>query len=74
MIRGDRYLGVYHYQRQGRAHGDVHRFRLALADLDALEQAQRFIGRRLEYVEVEITGATSQTLTGHESIVSRASS
>jgi tRNA-2-methylthio-N6-dimethylallyladenosine synthase len=25
-----------------------------------------------EYVEVEITGATSQTLTGHEAIVSRA--
>ncbi|MHB8692386.1 MAG: tRNA (N6-isopentenyl adenosine(37)-C2)-methylthiotransferase MiaB [Solirubrobacteraceae bacterium] len=27
-----------------------------------------------EYVEVEITGATSQTLTGHEAIVSRAAS
>jgi tRNA-2-methylthio-N6-dimethylallyladenosine synthase len=27
-----------------------------------------------EYVDVEITGATSQTLTGHEAIVSRASS
>jgi tRNA-2-methylthio-N6-dimethylallyladenosine synthase len=72
----------------------------------ASEQAQRFIGRRLEvlvegpsrndpsrlrgrsrhnkvvnfdglaapgeYVDVEITGATSQTLTGHEAIVSRA--
>ena len=45
MIRGDANLEVYRYQRAGRTHGDVHRFRLALADEDGLERAQDYLSR-----------------------------
>ncbi|MGH8284283.1 MAG: hypothetical protein ACRETT_00775, partial [Steroidobacteraceae bacterium] len=37
LIRGDGHLGTYRYQRAGRANGDQHKFRLAMADNDALE-------------------------------------
>jgi DNA repair photolyase len=40
LIRGDGNLKTYHYQRPGRANGDVHRFRLALTDIEALRRAQ----------------------------------
>jgi DNA repair photolyase len=43
MIRGDAHLGSYRYERPGRTHGDVHRFRLALVDLEALQRARRFL-------------------------------
>jgi DNA repair photolyase len=43
MIRGDAHLATYHYQRPGRRHGDVHRFRLALADVEALDRSQSFL-------------------------------
>ena len=43
MIRGDGHLGSYSYTRPGRSHGDVYRFRLALADLDALRRAREFL-------------------------------
>jgi DNA repair photolyase len=43
IIRGDGHLGSYHYHRPGRAHGDVHRFRLALADLEALRRAREYL-------------------------------
>jgi DNA repair photolyase len=43
MIRGDGHIGSYSYQRHGREHGDVHRFRLALADLEALRRARQFL-------------------------------
>jgi DNA repair photolyase len=43
LIRGDRHLGVYRYARPGRANGDQHRFRLALADVEALERAALFL-------------------------------
>ena len=43
MIRGDGHLGSYHYERPGRIHGDVHRFRLALADREPLERTRRFL-------------------------------
>jgi hypothetical protein len=41
LIRGDGHLGSYSYVRPGRAASDVHRFRLALADLEALRRARR---------------------------------
>ncbi len=48
---------------------------LAVIQRRAAERAQRFIGRTLEVlVEGEIDSATSQTLAGHESIISRAAS
>ncbi len=43
LIRGDGHLGSYSYERPGRAHGDVHRFRLALADLEALRRAREYL-------------------------------
>jgi DNA repair photolyase len=39
MVRGDANLKVYRYERAGRRHGDVHRFRLALADEEGLERS-----------------------------------
>ncbi|HEV8571863.1 MAG TPA: intein-containing Rv2578c family radical SAM protein [Actinomycetota bacterium] len=43
MIRGDGHLGSYAYARAGRVHGDVHRFRLALVDLEALQRARNYL-------------------------------
>jgi DNA repair photolyase len=43
MVRGDGHIGSHSYDRPGRAHGDVRRFRLALADLDGLRRAREFL-------------------------------
>lgn len=43
MIRGDGHVGSYSYERAGRSRGDVHRFRLALADLEALRRARTYL-------------------------------
>jgi len=43
MIRGDGHLGTYHYARAGRRHGDVHRFRLALTDLEPLARTREYL-------------------------------
>ena len=43
MIRGDGHLRVYRYQRQGCANGDLHQFRLALADEEALDRTAGFL-------------------------------
>ncbi|MGH2732687.1 MAG: LAGLIDADG family homing endonuclease, partial [Actinomycetota bacterium] len=43
LIRGDGHLGSYSYARQGRRRADVHRFRLALVDLEALQRARTYL-------------------------------
>jgi DNA repair photolyase len=43
MIRGDGYVGSYAYRRPGRAPGGVHRFRLALIDLEGLQRTRRYL-------------------------------
>jgi DNA repair photolyase len=43
MIRGDANLKVYRYHRAGRTDGDVHRFRLALADVEGLDRTQEYL-------------------------------
>ena len=43
LIRGDAHIGSYRYQRVGRTNGDVHRFRLALADGEALERCGEYL-------------------------------
>jgi len=43
MIRGDGHVGSYSYDRPGRTNGDVHRFRLALCDHEALCRTQEFL-------------------------------
>jgi DNA repair photolyase len=43
IVRGDGHLGTYTYVRPTGRVGDVHRFRLALADEEALDRARRFL-------------------------------
>jgi DNA repair photolyase len=43
MIRGDGHVGSYGHARARRTHGDVHRFRLALADLDGLRRTKEYL-------------------------------
>src|SRR4051812_48510796 len=43
MVRGDANLASYSYERPGRTRGDVHRFRLALADLEALRRTKQYL-------------------------------
>jgi DNA repair photolyase len=43
MIRGDGHLATCSYARAGRTHGDVHGFRLALADQQALERSSEYL-------------------------------
>ena len=43
MVRGDANLAVYRYQRAGRAHADVHRFRLALIDAEGLHRTRAYL-------------------------------
>jgi DNA repair photolyase len=43
MIRGDGHVGSYSYERPGRSHGDVHQFRLALTDGEALSRSRRYL-------------------------------
>ncbi len=43
MIRGDGHVGSYSYPRPGRARGEVHRFRLALVDLEAIRRTQTYL-------------------------------
>jgi DNA repair photolyase len=43
MLRGDGNPASYAYDRPGRTSGDVHRFRLALVDDEALERTQKYL-------------------------------
>jgi DNA repair photolyase len=43
MIRGDGHVGSYAYDRPGRSRGEVHRFRLALADDEALARSRTYL-------------------------------
>jgi DNA repair photolyase len=43
IVRGDAHVGHYSYPRPGRARSDVHRFRLALVDLEALRRSSSYL-------------------------------
>jgi DNA repair photolyase len=43
MIRGDGHVGSYSYHRPGRTHDDVHRFRLALTDVQPLQRTRAYL-------------------------------
>jgi len=64
IIRGDGHLGSYTYQRPGRAHGNVHRFRLAMTDLQALQRARTYLAQvhvpTSEFVFQEAVGNRKQ--------------
>jgi DNA repair photolyase len=43
MIRGDGHVGSYSYPRPGRTKSDVHRFRLALTDVEAVHRSRDYL-------------------------------
>jgi DNA repair photolyase len=43
LVRGDGHVGSYHDERSGRHDSYVHRFRLALTDLEALRRAREYL-------------------------------
>jgi DNA repair photolyase len=43
LIRGDWHAGSYSYEGAGRSNRDVHRFRLALTDIEALRRAREYL-------------------------------
>ncbi len=43
MLRGDTHLGFHSYERPGRTHGTVYSFRLALADVEALQRTRHYL-------------------------------
>jgi DNA repair photolyase len=45
MVRGDANLEVYRCERAGRTHGDVHRFRLGLADVEGLHRTRAYLAQ-----------------------------
>jgi DNA repair photolyase len=45
IIRGDGLLASYRYQREGRAHGDQHQFRLAMCEVEGLLRVQDYLRR-----------------------------
>jgi DNA repair photolyase len=45
MIRGDAHLGSFNYDRPGRAQGEIHTFRLALADQEALDRTREYLAQ-----------------------------
>ncbi len=59
LIRGDGHLGSYCYTRPGRTIDEVHRFRLALADAEALRRASDYLDRfGVSTTEFAFAGAT----------------
>ncbi len=43
IIRGDAHLASYRYERVGRRHGNIHQFRLAMVDAEALQRTQEYL-------------------------------
>ncbi len=64
IIRGDGHIGSYSYRRPGRTRDDQHRFRLALADLEALQRSRRYLAElsiaTTEFLFHAAVGATRQ--------------
>jgi DNA repair photolyase len=59
VVRGDGHVASYAYPHGGRA-GDVHRFRLALADVEALQRARGYLAE-LDVATTEFAFASSGT-------------
>ena len=58
IVRGDGHIGSYSYQRAGRTHGDIHSFRLAVTDIEALRRARDYL--------------TAEEITNYERVFERA--
>ena len=66
LIRGDGHLGSYTYDRPGRGLDSHYRFRLALADPEALDRAQASLAAAgVETREYEFQAATATTSAMH---------
>ena len=63
LIRGDGHLGSYAYARPGRPLGEVHRFRLALPDFEALRRAREY----LTGLDIETDAFVFQAAVGERS-------
>ncbi len=79
MIRGDGSIGTHSYPRPGRTRFDVHRFRLALVDLEGLQRTRAYLAglnvRTDEFVfqravgeRSEVPAILAQSRAGVESI------
>jgi DNA repair photolyase len=62
MIRGDAHIGHYSYPRPGRTRFDIHRFRLALVDFEALRRARTYLAN---------TGVLTDEFAFHEAVGER---
>jgi hypothetical protein len=62
MVRGDGHVGSYSYERPGRSHANVHRFRLALTDIEGLRRSRMYLN--------ELNIATNE-FTFHEAVGAR---
>src|SRR5260221_265810 len=66
MIRGDANLATYTYERPGRAPAEAHRFRLALADKEALDRTRDYLDRAdirtTEFLFAEATSTRRQMM------------
>ena len=58
LIRGDGHLGSFEYDYRGLAPERVHRFRLALTDIEALRRARAYLDRELGLALPEFAFAT----------------
>jgi len=58
VIRGDGHIGSYSFRRSGGRYSDIHNFRLALADIEALRRARDYL--------------TDASVNTHESLFARA--
>jgi DNA repair photolyase len=77
IVRGDGTVGSYSYERVGRTHADVHRFRVALTDIEALRRTRDYLtreeiatGQRVfkraagAHREMVVIGTSSRSLVG----------
>jgi DNA repair photolyase len=60
IVRGEAHIGSYSYAREGGGGGEVHRFRLALTDLEALRRARGFLADE----EIETSERVFQAAAG----------
>src|SRR5205807_7139325 len=71
ILRGDGHVGSCSYDRPARAHDNVHPFRLALTDLEALRRARSYLAQE----EIATTEWTSKQAVGaHREMVAIGSS
>jgi DNA repair photolyase len=64
VTRGNGHVGSYSYDRSGRSHGDVHRFRVALADVEPLRRVRDYLAAE----EIATTELFRQAIGSHRAM------